>query len=301
MSTQLRGQLYVLSYVTGVALMLLITVLRRKAYKTGLLRAVIYTFITFLSGFCGACIIGLIYDLLAMLKNVVAAVFVDVLGAVVFTSLFLLAAIKIEKKILQRHVRKAEAENDKSFQPWPVSFRDTMDLVIPGAFVVFAFIKVGCSIRGCCFGVEWSWGVTAQFYYSKTVFPVQIFESASLFIIAAASHFIQKAAFYRRGMSGPFAAFLYGISRFIWEFFRYNPPEMRHFFLGLTIWQWFCILVLIIAGTWITILIRSQPREPRQKLSYYNGKTKQTSNQKTKRNQKKQPIRNANNKKKRKR
>ncbi len=226
-------------------------------------------------------IIGFLYSLLVFLKNIAATNFVDVLGAVVFTSLFLLAAINIEKKILHRRVRKAEAENNKAFQPWAVSFRDTMDLVIPGAFVVFACIKFGCFLRGCCFGVEWSWGVTAQFYYGKTVFPVQIFESASLFAIAIASHYIQKASFYRRGLSGPFAAFIYGLARFFWEFFRYNPPEMRHFFLGLTIWQNFCILIWIIAGIWIAILIKSQPAEPLPKQRNKNKKrTKQKAKQK---------------------
>ena len=262
MSTQLRGQLYVMCYVFGFLLMLLITVLRRKVYKTSLLRALIYSFITFLSGFCGAVIIGLIYDLLAMLKGITATVFVDVLGAVVFTSLFLLAAIYSEKAILKRRLRRAQTENDAVFQPWLVSFRDTMDLMIPGAFIVFTCIKIGCAFRGCCFGVEWSWGVTAQFYYNKTVFPVQIFESASLFLCALAGIFVQKASFYRRGMSGPFAAFLYGTARFFWEFYRYNPPEMRHFFLGLTIWQLFCILVWIVAGAWMIILFKTQPREP---------------------------------------
>lgn len=265
MSTVLRGNLYVISYVIGVAFFLLINVIRRRIYHTGLLRAVIYAPVTFLFGFCGAMIIGPIYNLIASLKGFYPGIFVDVLGAVIFTAPFLLAAVNAEKAILKRRAGKAELASDPSFKPWDVSFRDTMDFVIPGAFVVFAFIKLGCAFRGCCWGVECSWGFTAQFYYSKTVFPVQAFESASLFAIAAAGHFIQYAPFYRRGMSGPFAAFLYGTARFFWEFFRWNPPEMRHFFLGVTIWQLLCILVLIVTVVWITILVRTQPREPRMK------------------------------------
>ena len=294
MSTQLRGQLYVACYVIGFLLLLLITVCRRKAYKTSLLRAVIYCFITFLLGFCGAMIIGLLYSLLVYLKNIPATNFVDVLGAVIFTSLFLLAAVYSEKAILKRRILRAQAISDQTFQPWAVSFRDTMDLVIPGAFVVFACIKFGCFLRGCCFGIECSWGVTAQFYYNKTVFPVQIFESAYLFAIAIASHFIQKASFYRRGLSGPFAAFLYGAARFFWEFFRYNPPELKHFFLGLTIWQLFCILIWIVAGIWIWILIKTQPREPQPKRSKTKRKTKK---RKPKQKQKQQPIRHKNGRK----
>lgn len=296
MSTELRGNLYVLSYAVGFVFLLLITVLRRKAYKTSLKRAVVYSFITFVSGFCGAVIIGVVYTLLAMLKKIAASNFVDVLGAVVFTSLFLLAAIYFEKKLLNRRALKAAAEA-KAFQPWHISFRDTMDLMIPGAFIVFACIKIGCAFRGCCFGVECSWGVTAQFYYGKTVFPVQIFESASLFLCALAGHLIQKASFYRRGLSGPFAAFLYGIARFFWEFYRYNPPEMRHFFLGLTIWQLFCILIWIVAGAWMIILFKTQPAEPQPKQQ---KKNKKRTKQKAKQKQKQQPIRHKNSRKKRK-
>ncbi len=273
MSTQLRGYLYILSYVLGALLLLLITVLRRKAYHTGLPRAVIYGLITFFSGLCGAMLAGLLYDLIAFIKGVTAVMSVDVLGAVIFTMPLLLAVFYIEKALLKRLERKA-AQAGQTFQPWHISFRDTTDLLIPGAFIVLACIKAGCAFRGCCFGIECSWGVTAQFYYHKTVFPVQIFESASLFAIAVASHYIQKASFYRRGLAAPFGAFLYGIARFFWEFFRYNPPELRHFFIGLTIWQLFCILVLIITGVWCYVLIKTQPREPRIKVKLFTSKVK---------------------------
>ena len=278
MSMELRGQLYILSYAVGFFMMTLITLIRSKAYRTGIPRAAVYSVITFLSGFTGAVIIGMIYDLLALLKNMMATVFVDVLGAVVFSALFLLAAVNTEKAIIKkRNLRTAEGETEdrpKRRPLAPVSYRDTMDLVIPGAFVFFACIKIGCALRGCCWGFECSWGVTAPSYYNKTTFPVQLFESASIFIIAVASHFVQKASFYRRGMAGPFAAFLYGVARFFWEFFRWNPPEMRHFFLWLTIWQLFCILIWAVAGTWMRILFKTQPAEPRPKRRKRKKKSK---------------------------
>ena len=292
MSTQLRGQLYFAAYAIGVLLMLIITVIRRRAYKTSIIRAVIYTFVSFLSGFCGAFIIGQVFNVLASFKHITTTVFVDVLGAVVFTSLFLLAAVYLEKSILKRRFLNKETEDDQAIQPRSVSFRDTMDLVIPGAFIVFACIKIGCAVRGCCFGKEWSWGVTAQFYYGKTVFPVQIFESISIFAVAAASHFIQKAHFYRRGFSGPFAAFLYGMARFFWEFFRYTPPELRNYFLGLTIWQLFCILIFVVAGIWIYILFKTQPAEPivyiMPSISANKSENKPTNKKKHKKNKSKQ-------------
>ena len=274
MTAELRWRLYAASFAVGFAMLLLITALRRKIYNVSLPRALAYGVYTFLSGFCGAVVIAQIYNLLASLKGVQAAMLVDVLGAVVFSSLFLLASTYTEKAVLKRRARNGPALSGGQTPRREASFRDTMDLVIPGAFTVFACIKIGCLFRGCCFGFECSWGIETPFYYLKTTFPVQIFESACLFAAAAASHYVQRAAFYRRGMSGPFAAFLYGLSRFFWEFFRWNPPEMKRFFLGLTIWQLFCLLIFAVAGAWIFILIKTQPREPRAKVKPFAAEKK---------------------------
>ena len=271
MSTQLRGRLYLLSYAVGFLLMLLITIARHKTYRTSILRAAVYCVVTFLSGLCGAVVICQLYDLFALMKGVIATAFLDVVGAVILAAVLLPGAVHTEKAFLRKKMKKALNTATVGKQPKQprqlrsVSVRDTMDLVIPGAFTLFTCIKLGCTIRGCCFGMECSWGVVSDYYYNKTVFPVQAFESASIFIIVIASVLIQKAPFYRRGMSAPFAAFLYGAIRFFWEFFRYNPPELKNYFLGLTLWQLFCVLILIVTCAWFVVLIRTQPREPRTK------------------------------------
>ncbi len=56
---------------------------------------------------------------------------------------------------------------------------------------------------------------------------------------------------------------------------RHYPAEMRHVMFGLTFWQFFCILIFIVAGTWIAILFRTQPAEPLPKKRRVK-KTKKT-------------------------
>ena len=249
-----RSMIYYAFYAVGFALMLALSLIRCRTYRISRPRAAVYSVITFLSGYCGAWLIGKIYNLLASLKNWYPDIKVDVLGAVIFTSLFLLAAVHAEKFFLRRGKKTAGEGGD-------VSFRDTMDLMIPGAFLVFACIKIGCMVRGCCWGVECGWGVESP-YLHTTVFPVQIFESATLFAIVAVCYYIKQTSFYRRGMAGPLAAFFYGAGRFFWEFFRWYAPETRRFFLGLTLWQVFCVLVLLVAGIWLRVLYKTQPSEP---------------------------------------
>lgn len=268
-----RILIYYALYIVGFVLMLLLSVFRCKAYNISRVRALVYSFITFLSGLCGALIIGKIYNLIASLKDWYPDIKVDVLGAVIFTSLFLLAAVYIEKAILKRRQAAPADGKEKSVPKKTVSFRDTMDLMIPGSFLVFASIKLGCMFRGCCWGVECSPGVFSP-YLQTTVFPIQIFESATIVAIVIGSYFIKQTRFYRRGMAGPLAAFLYGLARFFWEFFRWYSPETRHFFLGFTLWQIFCILVLIVAGIWLFVLYKTQPSEPMPKCKPQNAKNK---------------------------
>ena len=253
-----RILVYDATYVVGFVLMLSLSLLTHGLYKSSRLRAAAYSFITFFSGLAGAFIIGFLYNVILSLKDIKTDVRVDVLGAVIFTSLFLLAAVYAEKGLLRLRAKKS----GEDIPPRAVSFRDTMDMMIPGSFLVFASIKFGCSIRGCCFGVECSWGVHALNDPNVTLFPVQLFECATLLLILLTCYFIKRTPFFRRGMAGPLAANLYGLSRFFWEILRYNPPELRHFALGMTVWQVFCVLVLIVSVIWLGVLYKTQPSEP---------------------------------------
>ena len=257
-----RILLYYATYALGFILMLLLSLFRCGVYGSSRARAAVYSVITFLSGFAGARIIGVVYNFLFSLKVIETDVKVDVLGAVIFTALFLLIAVYIEKFFLNRRQKQAAQNGTDAIAPIrTVSFRDTMDMMIPGSFLVFACIKFGCHIRGCCYGVEWSWGIHFP-ERDITLFPVQLFEFATLFLIVLTSILFQQTNVFRRGMTGPFAANLYGVARFFWEFFRYNTPEMRHFLFGMTQWQLFSILVIVVSAVWLAVLYKTRPAEP---------------------------------------
>lgn len=272
MSIFTRIFVYYGTYAAGFALMLILSLIRCGLYGISRARAAVYSFITFLSGFCGALIIGAVYNTLFSLKGIETDVRVDVVGAVIFTSLFLLAAVYIEKYFLKKRAAKTENEEE----PRTVSFRDTMDLVIPGSFFVFACIKSGCSIRGCCYGIVWEHGVRSPMADVR-LFPVQICESLTLCAIVIAGCLMMRAPFYRRGMAGPLFANMYGVARFGWEFLRFYTPEMRRFAAGLTLWQILSVLIIIVSTVWLAILFRTQPPEPLRKNRVSSKTGKETS------------------------
>lgn len=262
-----RMLLYDATYLLGFTLMIVISLSRCRVYRISKLRAVIYCFITFLSGLLGAWLIGQIFNRIAALKDWIPGIKVDMIGAVIFTAPLVLAAVYIEKGIVKRiAAQRAKKGNVKPV--WPVSFRDTLDLMITGAFFVFASIKLGCAIRGCCWGVECGWGVETPYLPYVKVFPIQICECLTLIAIVLLVYAIKRTRFFRRGMGGPLSAFFYGAARFLWEFLRwYQTEEIRHFFLGLTLWQILCLLILLVTMIWIAVLYKTQPSEPQPKAA----------------------------------
>lgn len=262
-----RMLLYGASYAVGLILMVTVNVLRAPAYRISRKRAAVYSLITFFFGYFGAWLIGRIYHLVSGMIGGDSDITVDVIGAVIFTSPLVLAAVFAEKAFLKSK-RTADADGSSSAALKAVNFRDTLDLMITGAFFMFASIKIGCAFRGCCWGVECSWGFMSP-YIHKTVFPIQVFEAATLLFIIIVCYYIKQTPFFRRGMAGPLNAFMYGAARFFWEFLRWYTPEMRHIALGLTLWQMLCILIVIVAGIWIFILYKTQPSEPLPKSKLY--------------------------------
>ena len=139
---------------------------------------------------------------------------------------------------------------------------DTMDLLTPGIFIILTCAKFGCFIDGCCFGVECAWGVHTSYHPDAAVFPVQIFEVASMCIVLLICYFMKRAKSFRRGMAFPLTAAFYTVTRFCWEFFRYYVPQMRNILFGLTFWQLFCVGVFITSVVSLAVLYKKYPSDP---------------------------------------
>ena len=257
MSMITRILFYDAMYIVGFALMLLTSLLGCRIYGIGRVRAAVYSVISFAAGIGGAFLIGVIYNKLQSLKGTETDVRVDMLGAMIFTLFFLIAAVPVEKLFVKARAKTtADGAGVRN-----VSFRDTMDMIIPGAFIVFTCIKFGCHVKGCCYGVIWDRGIKSPLADVR-LFPVQLCEFASLCAILILCYFLKRTRIYRRGMAAPLTAFFYGVSRFLWEFLRFYTPEMKHFALGLSLWQLICLLVIVVTAVWLAVLYKTQPGEP---------------------------------------
>ena len=118
--------------------------------------------------------------------------------------------------------------------------------VIPTCIVLATAIgRIGCFFAGCCAGnpTDGSWGLAcSQTYEGVKVVPVQLFESAFLFVLAA----VMIVLYFRYRFHLNFSVYLiaYGIWRFCIEFAR--GDERGGFIPGLTPSQFWCIIMVLL-------------------------------------------------------
>lgn len=222
-------------YLVGFAIMMIVNTKTYKKYELTKKTAVGFTLITYVAGVTGAVIMGSIYTaVMAALDG--GSTTVAIFGAVVFTPIFMTAVSLIAN------------------MPW----RKIMDLLAPGIFIILACAKFGCFLEGCCPGRECSFGV-----YNKSVgavvFPSQLFESVTMcFVVLFCFWYAFKNKKCRSGSVYPVTAAVYSVTRFCWEFMRYyKNDEIRHIMFGLTFWQFWCIVTIILSCIWL-LLLRSE-------------------------------------------
>ena len=88
------------------------------------------------------------------------------------------------------------------------------------------------------------------------MFPSQLFESITMaLVVGFCFWYIFKCKKNIAGSVYPVTAAVYSVTRFCWEFMRYYPnDELRHVMLGLSFWQFWCVMVIIISAIWILLL-----------------------------------------------
>ena len=119
-----------------------------------------------------------------------------------------------------------------------------------------AFGRIGCFLAGCCYGKPYHGPFAVVFPEDSLIapagielFPVQIVESICLFVIAIVLFLLYW--FRKCDYTLPTYFILYGIVRFILEFYRYD--EYRGRFLWLYTSQWISIVMVIAGIVWIII------------------------------------------------
>ncbi len=131
-------------------------------------------------------------------------------------------------------------------------FGKITDIFTSGTFIMLGISKIGCAVYGCCYGIPFTYGVTTPFEDHR-VFPVQLLESAFCLLIAAFSYLLQNKKNHRKGTVYPTALILYGVMRFFAEYLRYYSPAEKTLFFGLSFWQMFSVISIIIGAVWIVI------------------------------------------------
>lgn len=228
----INGYLYDGMYFVGFALMMIVNLKTYKRYGLTKTSTVLITLITYVAGVSSAMIMGSLYSAVAAKYDSEGST-VAIFGAVFFTPIFMSVVALIAGK----------------------SWRKVMDMLAPGIFIILTCAKFGCFFGQCCPGRVCNFG----FYNSKyemTMFPSQLFESATMcFVVAFCFWFALKSKKCISGSVYPVTAAVYSVTRFGWEFMRYySSEELRHLVFGLTFWQLWCVIIIIVSTVWVILL-----------------------------------------------
>jgi len=109
-----------------------------------------------------------------------------------------------------------------------VNFTDCLDTFLPPVAAAQGFGRIGCFLAGCCYGkpTDSILGVVfpAGSYAPAGIalWPTQLFMAAGDFLLAAALLLYERRRAPGRGLA-PVYLFLYGVGRFLIEYFRDDP------------------------------------------------------------------------------
>lgn len=114
---------------------------------------------------------------------------------------------------------------------------------------IHCFGRIGCFMAGCCYGVPYQ-GVGAVVFPEGSyappgegLFPVQLIEAICLMIIAITVLVLRVARRYEYTVE--MYLFMYGIVRFILEYYRYD--DIRGEIANLSTSQWISVIMIAIA------------------------------------------------------
>ena len=101
-----------------------------------------------------------------------------------------------------------------------------LDMLAPALCIAYAFGRIGCFLNGCCYGMVSDLPIACPMPTDEGIrncLPTQLFSSLSGFIMCALLIVFQNR-FRKPGTQFFSFIAMYGIYRFILEFFRYYPP-----------------------------------------------------------------------------
>ena len=105
---------------------------------------------------------------------------------------------------------------------------ETADIFMPQVSIAQAFGRVGCFLAGCCYGAETTSPIGIVFPYGSIapagvkLWPTQLMSAGGNLIIAAILFAVSYFAYKKKAKGIVLSSYLilYGVGRFIIEFFR---------------------------------------------------------------------------------
>jgi phosphatidylglycerol---prolipoprotein diacylglyceryl transferase len=113
------------------------------------------------------------------------------------------------------------------------------NVIAPAAALGMGIGRLGCFFNGCCYGIQWSWGV--DFGDGVLRLPTQLFEAAFHMLAFGVLLFLKQKV-TTPGILFKYYISAYLIFRFFTEFFRENQRLIE----GLTLYQLLAIIGLIL-------------------------------------------------------
>jgi prolipoprotein diacylglyceryltransferase len=144
-----------------------------------------------------------------------------------------------------------------------VPYNNILDLCAPAECIMLAIMKVQCLVSGCCRGRF----ICSTSQGTDIYFPSQLMELINAFILVVLLMFIASKS-KNKGTIYPKYLLLYGISRFILNFFRQEFVTTEMFVPFGTIWS---IVAIIVGIVWLTVLKKYKNNKKEQLL--YEFKT----------------------------
>lgn len=135
-----------------------------------------------------------------------------------------------------------------------IDFLSYTDIILPNVFIAQGFGRIGCFLAGCCYGMEYN-GIGSIMFHDSYIapnniplFPSQLISSAFDFVMGIILIVLYFKIKTKRGTTTSLYIILYGIGRFIIEFFRGDIE--RGFVFGITTSQLISIFAILL---WIVI------------------------------------------------
>lgn len=127
-----------------------------------------------------------------------------------------------------------------------INVMEMLDFATPAFPLFHMFARIGCLLAGCCYGIEWKWGVIMADEPSVVRFPVQFFESiCNLFIFIILILLENKRRSYKNNLMLYLCS--YAVCRFVLEFYR--GDEIRGIWAGgFSTAQYISVLIIFLCG-----------------------------------------------------